>query len=78
MEGHTDVYTNPPGGCLMSRSISRCNFLLGGVALAGTIAVSGHKVLAVVGEGALFYFTRSISPAGLVFPVSLRYTFVAS
>lgn len=50
----------------MSNSISRRNFLLGGTVAVGALAVGGHKVLAAGEKGAPVYFTKDISPEGLV------------
>lgn len=51
----------------MSKPISRRKFLLGSAAVAGTIAIDGHKVLAANGtNGSPVYFTKDLSPAGLV------------
>ena len=51
----------------MGKSISRRDFLLGSAVVAGSIAVSGHKVLASAGEdGAPVFFTRDLDSAGLI------------
>jgi hypothetical protein len=49
----------------MSNPISRRDFLKSGAVAAGTLAVGGHRALAS-GQGTPVYFTRDISPAGLI------------